>query len=194
MSQYDAGPGDYSDREWEAPDWEQEPQATRQRFTLPPWALLAVVVAAVILLCIGLTFIVRAIRDGSATEEPTPEVTATRLALPTATLTLPAPTVTVGLPTPTVALPTLEPTEAPPSDTGGIEPGINVVVRGVNPDGLNIRRRPTTSSRVLQVVNDDTVLEVIDGPETGEDYVWFKVRTRRGTEGWTVSQYLEPQQ
>jgi hypothetical protein len=25
MTQYDAGPGDYSDREWEAPDYESQP-------------------------------------------------------------------------------------------------------------------------------------------------------------------------
>ena len=189
MSQYDAGPGDYSDREWEAPDWEQEPQATRQRLALPPWALLAIVVAAVILLCVGLYFIVRAIREGSATEAPTPTATATRRALPTATLTLPAPTATIALPTATIELPTLEPVEPPP-DTGGFEAGVKVVVRGVNPDGLNIRAEPSTKSKVLKTVTDTTVLTIIGGPETAEQFVWWKVE-RKGVEGWAVGKYLK---
>ena len=193
MSQYDAGPGDYSDREWDAPDWEQEPQATRQRLALPPWALLAIVVAAVILLCVGLFLIVRAIREGSATEAPIPTATATRRALPTATLTLPVPTATIALPTATLELPTLEPTELPPADTGGIALGVNVVVVGTNPDGLNIRAEPSTSAKLLKNVRDKTTLEVLDGPVQAESYVWWKVRPVRDktVEGWAVGQYLE---
>jgi len=197
MSQYDAGPGDYSDREWEAPDWEQEPQATRQRLTLPPWALLAIVVAAVILLCVGLWFIVRAIREGSATEAPISTATATRPVLPTATMTLRAPTATIALPTATTALPTLAPTEAPlPPDTGGIEPGVRVVVRGVNPDGLNIRAQASTQSKILKNVKDKTTLEVLEGPVQAEGYVWWRVKPVRDPkiEGWAVGQYLELRQ
>jgi uncharacterized protein YgiM (DUF1202 family) len=157
--------------------------------------LLAIVVAAVILLCVGLVFIVRAIRDGGAAEEPTPTATATRLVLPTATMTLQPPTVTVPLPTATIALPTLEPTEPPPPpDTSGIEPGVRVVVKGVNPDGLNIRAKPTTNSKVLQTVTDTTVLTVLDGPEQGEGYNWWKVKSKKGTEGWVVGQYVELKQ
>lgn len=194
MSQYDAGPGDYSDREWEAPDWEQEPQATRQRLTLPPWALLAIVVAAVILLCVGLFFIVRAIREGSAAEAPTPTATATRIVLPTATMTPQPPTATVALPTETIALPTQEPTVAPlPPDTGGIEPGVKVVVKGTSPDGLNIRAQASTKSKILKNVKDKTTLEVLEGPEQAEGYVWWKVKPVRDPKivGWAVSQYLE---
>ena len=194
MSQYDAGPGDYSDREWEAPDWEQEPQATRQRLTLPPWALLAIVVAAVILLCVGLVFIVRAIREGGAAEEPTPTATATRPILPTATMTLLPPTATSPLPTATVALPTLAPTNEPlPPDTGGIEPGIRVVVQGAD-GGLNIRSEPSTSAKVVKTVNNKTPLEVLDGPEQADSYVWWQVRPVRDRQsvGWAVSNYLQP--
>lgn len=194
MSQYDAGPGDYSDREWEAPDWEQEPQATRQRLTLPPWALLAIVVAAVILLCVGLFFIVRAIREGSAAEEPTATATATRPVLPTATMTPRPPIATVALPTATIAPPTVEPTVAPlPPDTGGIEAGAKVVVQGTSPDGLNIRAQASTKSKILKNVKDKTTLEVLEGPEQAEGYVWWKVKAVRDPKivGWAVGQYLK---
>jgi hypothetical protein len=62
MTQYDAGPGDRSDRPWEDPERKPRPQARRRRVTLPPWALLAIFIAIVILLCIGLVLIINAIR------------------------------------------------------------------------------------------------------------------------------------
>jgi uncharacterized protein YgiM (DUF1202 family) len=111
--------------------------------------------------------------------------------MPTFTMTLPAPTDTLLPPTPTVALPTEVPTLAPePPDTGGIEVGSQVRVVGAGK--LNIRAEATTGSEVLQTVNDKTVLTVLDGPVEGEGYLWWKVRSRKGTEGWTVGQYLEP--
>ena len=112
--------------------------------------------------------------------------------MPTATLTLPAPTATIALPTATIELPTLEPVEPPP-DTSGIGTGVNVVVRGVNPDGLNIRAEASTDSKVLKNVKDKTTLEVLDGPVQAEGYVWWRVRPVRDKEieGWAVGQYLE---
>lgn len=196
MSQYDAGPGDWSDRDWESPDYEPEPQAKPQRLALPSWALLAIVVAAVILLCVGLYFIIRAIRGGGgAAELPTPTVAPTSRPLPTSTMTLPAPTETITQPSPTVALPTVVPTEEPePPDTGGIEIGGTVVVVGTNPDGLNIRAEASTTSNIQQRVTDTTRLTVLDGPQEGEGYVWWKVRSKKGIEGWVVGQYLQPDQ
>jgi hypothetical protein len=189
MSQYDAGPGDWSDRDWESPDYEPEPQARPQRLALPSWALLAIVVAAVILLCVGLYFIVRAIRGGGAAELPTPTATATRRPMPTFTMTAPLPTATQVPPSPTVVLPTEVPTEPP--DTCGIGPGVKVVVVGSNPEGLNLREQPSTTAKVLQTVTDTTRLDVIDGPVTAEDYVWWKVRSKKQVEGWAVAQYLK---
>ena len=53
MTQYDAGPGDWSDREWEAPDKKQRPHATKPRLVLPPWALLASLIGIVILVVLA---------------------------------------------------------------------------------------------------------------------------------------------
>ena len=76
MTQYDAGPGDWSDREWEEPDRKREPHAKR-RFVLPPWALLAVIIGVVIILCVALVLFVRALRSNGDEEAPAAVATST---------------------------------------------------------------------------------------------------------------------
>lgn len=188
MTQYDAGPGDWSDREWEAPDFEQQPQTKRQRLTLPPWALLAILVAIVILLCVGLVLIVRAIRGGGAQETPTPEATSAFVVPPTATLSLDLPTAIPSQPSPTLVLPTESPTEPPPPAV--VAPGVTVVVKGTGGTGLSLRAKPTTQSKRVAVIKDGTELTVLDGPEKANGYVWWKLRAPDGKEGWGVTKYL----
>jgi uncharacterized protein YgiM (DUF1202 family) len=111
--------------------------------------------------------------------------------MPTLTMTLPLPTPAGLPPTPTVSLPTEVPTEEPwPPDTGGIEVGRQARVTGAGK--LNIREEANMHSKVLQVVTDTTKLTVLDGPVEGEGYAWWKVRSKKGTEGWVVGSYLEP--
>jgi hypothetical protein len=193
MTQYDAGPGDLSDREWEAPDWESKPHAKRQRLILPPWALLAIVVAVVILLCGGLILLVRALGGAGAEETPTPSPTATLRIPPTPTFDLAVPTVVITEaivePTPTVVLPTESPVETPaPSE---IAPGATVVVSGTGGRGLNLRAEPTTRSQRIAIVKDGTRLTVVEGPEEARGYVWWKVRAPNGREGWAAADWLE---
>jgi hypothetical protein len=186
MTEYDAGPGDLSDRPWEAPDKKREPHARRRRVTLPPWALLAILVAIIIALCVGLVLVVRAIR-GEGDETPTPAPTATRAA--TQTAAPPTPTATEDADaTATVTLPigTSEPT-APPTEIG---PGAQVVVRGTQGQGLNLRAQPSTSARVIANAREGTVLTVVEGPEEADGYTWWKLRTPGGDEGWGAEEWL----
>lgn len=189
MTQYDAGPGDWSDREWESPEWESKPHTKRRRLALPPWALLVVLVAVIILVCVGLILVVRAIRGGGERATPTAEATATTEMAPTATAAIIVPTTAVPRTTPTVVLPTESATEPPPPAELG--PGATVVVKGTGGTGLNLRNRPTTQSRRVATVREGTELTVVEGPETGEGYEWWKLRTPDGTEGWGAGEWLE---
>lgn len=188
MTQYDAGPGDWSDREWEADDWESRPHAKRRRVALPPWALLAIFVALLILLCVGLVGIFQALGGGDDQETPTPEPTATRAFQPTPTVTLAIPTVATPPTTPTVALPT-EPVVPTPSITE-IGPGATVIVRGTGGKGLNLRDRPTMQGRRVDIVRDGSALLVLDGPEEANGYVWWQVQTQEGRVGWGAADWL----
>jgi hypothetical protein len=192
MIQFDAGPGDHSDREWEGPEHKTTSQAAkRRRITLPPWALLAILVAVIILLCVGLIMIVRAIGGGSnedatPTPEPTTEFTPVEPATPTAALV--EPTVTLELPTPTLVLPTVAPPETPPATEIG--PGATVVVSGTGGQGLRLRAQPTTNANIVVAVKEGTKLAVVEGPQQGDGYTWWKVRTAGGQEGWGAADWL----
>jgi hypothetical protein len=186
MTQYDAGPGDWSDRPWEDPDKKPRPQA-RRRVTLPPWALLAILVGVIILLCVGLVMLVQAIRRDGGEETPVPTATATSAMIATNTA-LPADTTPTITPTNTVALPITTP-EGTPSGAI-IEPGVTVVVQGTQGAGLRLRSEPTTESGIVTAVREGLQLTVIDGPEEADGFVWWKVRAPDGKEGWGAANWL----
>jgi hypothetical protein len=186
MTQYDAGPGDRSDRPWEDPERKPRDQARRRRVTLPPWALLAIFIAIVILLCIGLVLIINAIRGGDD-EPPTPVPTFTSEASPSATVSLLTPTSAIT-PTSTVVLTVgTPPATTPPTE---IRPGALVVVTGTGGAGLRLRELATTDAKLVVMAREGTVLTVLEGPTDADGYTWWKVRTPDGEEGWGAATWL----
>ena len=186
MTQYDAGPGDWSDRPWEDPDKKPRPQA-RRRVTLPPWALLAILVGVIILLCVGLVMIVQAIRRGGEEETPVPTFTSTAMLAATDTAVPAGSTATIP-PTATMDLPISTPESTPSGEI--IEPGVTVVVEGTQGAGLRLRASATTEGRLVTAVREGTALTVVDGPEEADGYVWWKVRAPDGKEGWGAANWL----
>jgi hypothetical protein len=189
MTQYDAGPGEHSDRPWEAPDRKPKPQARRRRVTLPPWALLAILVGILILLCGGLIMIVQAIRGGKDAETPVAASTtmATKTAAaPSATWTPRA--VITQTATPTVVLP-ISVTLEPPAFTE-IAPGATVVVQGTLGNGLNLREQPSTYSKIVANLKEATTLTVLEGPREADGYVWWHLKTADGKDGWGAANWL----
>jgi hypothetical protein len=155
--------------------------------TLPPWALLAILVGVLIVLCVLLVLLVRGLGGDGDEEQLTPQPTETGEALPSATVTLITPTSAVT-PTETVVLPvgTSEPTTAPTE----IGPGALVVVQGTKGGGLNLRQQPTTYAKVVTNAREGTVLTVLEGPKEADGYTWWRVRTPDGTEGWGADDWL----
>jgi hypothetical protein len=185
MTQYDAGPGDWSDREWEAPAHKQKPQAKR-RLTLPPWALVAAAVVISILLCVGLVLVVRAIR-GEPKGTPTAlQGEATSALGATATFELAATTTPQTPPTATAQLP-ITPSAGATVYTE-VAVGATVVVQGTAAAGLNLRAEP--GGQVVAAVKEKAELVVLEGPQQANGLTWWKVRTADGKEGWVAGQFL----
>jgi uncharacterized protein YgiM (DUF1202 family) len=80
-------------------------------------------------------------------------------------------------------------TEEPPAPTE-IAPGASVVVKGTRGAGLNIREEPSRQARIVVSAKDGDELTVLDGPEEAGGYVWWKLRTQDGKEGWGASEWL----
>jgi hypothetical protein len=187
MPQFDAGPGEWSDRPWEDPERKPKPQARRRGLTLPPWALLAILVAVVIILCVLLVLLVQGLRGGDEEGQSTPLPSATAVVSPSATVSLVTPTSGVA-PTNTVVLPVGTPeATSPPTAIG---PSALVVVQGTKGAGLNLRQQPTTYAKVVSNAREETVLTVLEGPKEADGYTWWRVRAPDGTEGWVASEWL----
>jgi hypothetical protein len=188
MTQFDAGPGDWSDRPWEDPEREPKPQAKRRGVALPPWALLAILAAIVIVLCVSLVLIIRAIGGGGDDETPMPaeEIETAEVILPTPTSTLVP--IIVDSPTPTVTLP--EEGTLTPTPFTEIAVGATVVVQGTGGGGLNLREQPTTYAARVGSAPEGSELLVIEGPSESDGYVWWKVQKSDGTEGWGAGNWL----
>ncbi|MGB1249567.1 MAG: SH3 domain-containing protein [Candidatus Promineifilaceae bacterium] len=94
---------------------------------------------------------------------------------------------------PTVEIP-LIPTEDPnaptPTPTRVI---IRMQINGTAGSGVYLRGTPATTGEEIQVLDDLTILTILDDTDVveGEGYTWMKVRTLGGTEGWVVDIFLE---
>jgi hypothetical protein len=116
---------------------------------------------------------------------PTPE--------PTADLAQPLVTFTPGAtstPPPQDIPPTVAPEPTVPS--GILAAGGNAVISGTGGSGANMRSVPEVGDNLIRTLFDDTALTVLEGPSEGGGFVWWKVRTPEGEEGWVVQDYLTP--
>jgi hypothetical protein len=118
---------------------------------------------------------------------PTPE--------PTADLAQPLATFTPG------ATSTPPPQDIPPTvpaevtvPAGVLGAGGNATISGTGGAGANFRTSPEIGNNlnIIRTLFDDTPVSVLEGPTEGEGFVWWKVRTAEGEEGWVVQDFLTP--
>jgi hypothetical protein len=114
--------------------------------------------------------------------EPTPTVV---IVTPTATLA-PRPTATVPAlaDTPETEATEEAPSTAPPAGTIGV----GGYVRVAAPAGLSFRQSASTGGALIQILDADTTLEVIGGPQQADGYTWWELRKMDdGVEGWSAA-------
>ncbi|HVL25463.1 MAG TPA: SH3 domain-containing protein [Thermomicrobiales bacterium] len=86
-----------------------------------------------------------------------------------------------------------EETPAPTKEAaaaGGIAVDTKVTVT----EELNMRAEPVTTGDLVTTLAAGTELDVIGGPEQGEDYTWWQVVDPEGNSGWVVENFIEPVQ
>jgi uncharacterized protein YgiM (DUF1202 family) len=84
--------------------------------------------------------------------------------------------------TPSQPAPSAPRPEAPPSATSDAPHHVEVSV-----GRANVREKPDTKSRILQVLSKGTKLTVV-----GKGNQWYRVRLANGTEGWIAESVVTP--
>jgi hypothetical protein len=107
----------------------------------------------------------------------------------------PPPTATTAIivPVPTVAptstpVPTPDFSVAPPEVTAGYYAEV-VETGGV---GVTVRNGPSTSNVQVGLASEGSIIFVLEGPEAGGEYQWWRIRLTDGTEGWVAGDFLTP--
>ncbi|NOZ28219.1 MAG: SH3 domain-containing protein, partial [Chloroflexi bacterium] len=102
-------------------------------------------------------------------------------------------------------IPTPTPTTRPgptPTFTPTPEPGTALMpghpARVVAAGGLNVREEPGIDQQRVGRLAPGALVRVLEGPVQGEQYRWWKVRDKRGLEGWVADgdeedEWLSPQ-
>jgi hypothetical protein len=103
----------------------------------------------------------------------------------------PAPTSSAAPPTP---IPTFTPIPTPDTAVvpGELRSGYYAVVANTDNLGLTLRGGPSTRNIVVTVVDEGTIVYILDGPQEAENFEWWQLRLDNGLEGWAVGNYLEP--
>lgn len=125
-----------------------------------------------------------------------PETTSEEQALTIIRLTAPP------LPTATIAaiqlIPTLAPTSTPvPTPDYSVAPpevtaGYYAAVVDTGGVGVTVRNGPSTSNVRVALAGEGAIVFVLEGPEAGGEYQWWRIRLPDGTEGWAAADFLAP--
>lgn len=85
--------------------------------------------------------------------------------------------------------PTLDPNAPQPTPTPFIRRG---VIEGTGGSGAYLRDAAGTNSNTIEILDDGAIVTLVDGedPVDADGFVWVKVRTIAGDEGWVADLYL----
>ncbi len=154
-----------------------------------PWLWLG---AGVIVTVIGIALAIslaQAILERPPLDEVAIEPTIIVLTAPA----MPEPTATPPQPTPT-SIPTFTPVPTPNTAVAPPEITIGFYAEVANTDniGVTVRGGPSTSNVSLLVAPEGTLILVLDGPQSANDFLWWQVQLEDGTEGWVAGDFLVP--
>ncbi len=175
------------------------PPRRRDRFVLPSWAW-----AAIGVVCLLLGMVIGALlwKLLSTPASPSPTVTAS-VATATAHVVVvtatpgATPTQALQTPVPPTTTPTPVPTDTPaptatPTAIAEIQVGGKVKVTDTGGADLRLRAGPGLDFITFKMVEEGAILEVLGGPEKGDNYIWWRLRDETGAIGWAVQDFLTP--
>lgn len=76
---------------------------------------------------------------------------------------------------------------------GALTIGGTAVVTTTEGDRLRIRPTPSLGFEPIAFAENGTQVTILDGPRSGDGFIWWRVRLPNGTEGWAVERTSELQ-
>lgn len=80
---------------------------------------------------------------------------------------------------------TLTQSSSQPNPTGSLQIGGQARVFTTEGDRANMRSGPGTNFSVIEQLSNDTVVTILEGPQTGDNFTWWRVQTGTNS-GWVV--------
>ena len=68
--------------------------------------------------------------------------------------------------------------------------GQRVQIVGTGAEGIRFRSGPGTDYLTLSILLDGAELLVLDGPEEGDGFTWWRLEMEDGTIGWAAEDWL----
>ena len=126
-------------------------------------------------------------REPLVTSLPTPTI----LRLTAPATAVPSPTSSQPSPTP---IPTFTPRPTPDLSIPPEEITVGFYAEVANTDGIGVSLRggPSTDHGRLFTVPEGTIVLVIDGPQTANDFTWWRVRLDDDSMGWVAGDFIIP--
>lgn len=84
------------------------------------------------------------------------------------------------------------PSDGTTADTAPAEPEVGATVV-TNTDTVNLREEPSTDADGVDQLGEGVELEIIAGPEEGDDFTWYQVKvvgTDGPTTGWVAAEFI----
>ncbi|MGB0388554.1 MAG: SH3 domain-containing protein [Ardenticatenaceae bacterium] len=131
----------------------------------------------------------------AATTEPTATIAQVEVIAtftPGATSTPPPPPATATAAPAAPAAPVEEQPAVDPNTPGELVVGGQAKVSGTDGEGVNMRQESSLTAAVIEILLEETPLELIGGPTEAAGYTWWQVRLSDGREGWVVQDFIAP--
>lgn len=91
-------------------------------------------------------------------------------------------------------IPTFTPPPTPDISIAPNEITVGFYAEVYNTDGIGVSLRggPSTDNVRLELIPEETLLLVIDGPAEGNGFIWWQVSLSDDLEGWVAGDFLRP--
>lgn len=98
------------------------------------------------------------------------------------------PALTSTLPKPTATRPPVPTSTVPASQLAA---GQMVRISGTDGEGLRVRTGPGLDYVTLEIWEEGTELQVLEGPQVADGFVWWRLEMADGTIGWLPDEWLQ---